>query len=75
MDVPTKNNLLRYSKNIKSIEVLKTKAIFQEFVRYVIGSSLTKNMVSRILMNIRELMQNFVTIVMQNSIISINMSL
>lgn len=75
MDVTTKNNLLRYSKNIKSIEVLKTKAIFQEFVRYVIGSSLTKNMVSRILMNIRELMQNFVTIVMQNSIISINMSL
>lgn len=75
MDVTTKNNLLRYSKNIKSIEVLKTKAIFQEFVRYVIGSSPTKNMVSRILMNIRELMQNFVTIVMQNSIISINMSL
>ena len=75
MDVTTKNNLLRYSKNIKSIEVLKTKAIFQEFVRYVIGSSLTKNMVSRILMNIRDLMQNFVTIVMQNSIISINMSL
>ena len=75
MDVTTKNNLLRYSKNIKSIEVLKTKAIFQEFVRYVIGSSLTKNMVSRILMNIRELMQNFVTIVMQNSIILINMGL
>ena len=74
MDVTTKKNLLRYSKNIKAIEVLKTRATFEELVRYVIGSSLTKNMVSRVLMNIGELMQNFVTIVMQNSIISINMS-
>ena len=75
MDVTTKKNLFRCSKNIKTIEVLKTRATFEELVRYVIGSSLTKNMVSRVLMNIGELMQNFVTIVMQNSIISINMSL
>ena len=75
MDVTTKENLFRCSKNIKTIEVLKTRATFEELVRYVIGSSLTKNMVSRVLMNIGELMQNFVTIVMQNSIISINMSL
>ena len=74
MDVTTKKNLFRCSKNIKTIEVLKTRATFEELVRYVIGSSLTKNMVSRVLMNIGELMQNFVTIVMQNSIISINMS-
>ena len=75
MDVTNKKNLLRYSKNIKTIEVLKTRATFEELVRYVIGSSLTKNMVSRVLMNIGELMQNFVTIVMQNSIILINMGL
>ena len=75
MDVTTKKNLFRCSKNIKTIEVLKTRATFEELVRYVIGSSLTKNMVSRVLMNIGKLMQNFVTIVMQNSIISINMSL
>ena len=75
MDVTTKKNLLSNSKNIKTMEVLKTRATFEELVRYVIGSSLTKNMVSRVLMNIGKLMQNFVTIVMQNSIISINMSL